>query len=67
MGQRNSSAHGGDGEPTLDHARSCVLDNSVYVYQPRGIQKKIVGVINAVAQLHFQGITFIILLYHLHD
>ncbi|CAA7035048.1 unnamed protein product [Microthlaspi erraticum] len=35
-------------EITLDHARSCVLDNSVHVYQP---QKKTAVVFNVIAQV----------------
>uniref|UniRef100_A0A1J3JEW5 Calmodulin-binding protein 60 A n=1 Tax=Noccaea caerulescens TaxID=107243 RepID=A0A1J3JEW5_NOCCA len=38
-------------EITLDHARSCVLDNSVHVYQPPGFQKKTAVVFNVIAQV----------------
>lgn len=38
-------------EITLDHARSCVLDNSVHVYQPHGFQKETAVVFNVVAQV----------------
>ncbi|VVB17720.1 unnamed protein product [Arabis nemorensis] len=38
-------------EITLDHARSCVLDNSVHVYQLPGFQKKTAVVFNVVAQV----------------
>ncbi|KAL1203896.1 Calmodulin-binding protein 60 A [Cardamine amara subsp. amara] len=38
-------------EITLDHAQSCVLDNSVHVYQPLGFQKKTAVVFNVVAQV----------------
>ncbi|CAN8251876.1 unnamed protein product [Cochlearia groenlandica] len=38
-------------EITLDHARSCVLDNSVHVYPPPGFQKKTAVVFNVVAQV----------------
>ncbi|KAG7613942.1 CALMODULIN-BINDING PROTEIN60 [Arabidopsis suecica] len=38
-------------EITLDHARSCVLDSSVHVYQAPGFQKKTAVVFNVVAQV----------------
>lgn len=38
-------------EITLDHARSCVLDNSVHVYQPHGFHKETAVVFNVVAQV----------------
>ncbi|ESQ31663.1 hypothetical protein EUTSA_v10003944mg [Eutrema salsugineum] len=38
-------------EISVDHARSCVLDNSVHVYQPPGFQKKTAVVFNVVAQV----------------
>lgn len=38
-------------EITLDHARSCVLDNSVHVYQLLGFEKKTAVVFNVVAQV----------------
>lgn len=38
-------------EITLDHARSCALDNSVHAYQPPGYQKKTAVVFNVVAQV----------------
>ncbi|XP_010483971.1 PREDICTED: calmodulin-binding protein 60 A isoform X1 [Camelina sativa] len=38
-------------EITLEHARSCVLDSSVHVYQAPGFQKKTAVVFNVVAQV----------------
>ncbi|XP_023636278.1 calmodulin-binding protein 60 A isoform X2 [Capsella rubella] len=38
-------------EITLEHARSCVLDSSVHVYQAHGFQKKTAVVFNVVAQV----------------
>ncbi|CAL9244607.1 unnamed protein product [Arabidopsis halleri] len=38
-------------EITLDHARSCVLDSSVHVYQAPGFQKKTAVVFNVIAQV----------------
>ncbi|CAH8378118.1 unnamed protein product [Eruca vesicaria subsp. sativa] len=45
-------------EITLDHGRSCVLNNS-QLYQPRGFEKETAVVFNVVAQVKFRSWIFL--------